>query len=417
MLNSGAPGVMIDLEDSMANDWPTLMRGHRNAVDALHGTLTYDDAKRGGRVGIKPSSTVSWVRVRGLHLSQAGVVPGELTSASLFDLALLVASVDPDRLKHPLAIYVPKSESAEEATWWRDVFQRLAQDRGLPADYIKCMALVESHPMAYQMEEFLCGLRDHILGLNLGRWDYMASLIHFNLPNPAWVLPDRNTIPHDVAFFQRLRELIPEICHKRGALAIGGMTALFPNRADPELNERALSVLEKDKRNEALALMDGAWTGHPDQNAIAVAQFPAPNQGFKRPPGIERYPNLRPAPTGVGSHTIAGSRAAARVTIQYRFGVLSGRGASLIEGYMEDLATDRIYRLMLAQRVLHRDHVVILDERGKPVPHTPDFLSRLYDEELERLLEKCESSADRERYRAARIESEEMIVHGRHDPV
>jgi malate synthase len=119
----------------------------------------------------------------------------------------------------------------------------------------------------------------------------------------------------------------------------------------------------------------------------------------------------------VGSHTIAGSRAAARVTIQYRFGVLSGRGASLIEGYMEDLATDRIYRLMLAQRVLHRDHVVILDERGKPVPHTPDFLSRLYDEELERLLEKCESSADRERYRAARIESEEMIVHGRHDPV
>jgi malate synthase len=195
------------------------------------------------------------------------------------------------------------------------------------------------------------------------------------------------------------------------------MTALFPNRADPELNERALAGLEKDKRNEALALMDGAWTGHPDQNAIAVAQFPAPNQGFKRPPGIERYPNLRPAPTGVGAHTIAGSRAAARVTIQYRFGVLSGRGASLIEGYMEDLATDRIYRLMLAQRVLHRDHVVILDERGKPVSHTPEFLSRLYDEELDKLVERSDSSADRERYRAARVESEEMIVHGRHDPV
>ena len=417
MLNSGAPGVMIDLEDSMANEWANLMQGQRNAVEALHSELAYQDAKRGGRVGIKPGPTVTWVRVRGLHLNQAGLVPGELTSASLFDLALLVRNIEPDRLRHPLAIYVPKTESAEEAAWWRDVFERLATDRGLAPDYIKCMALVESHPMAYQMEEFLHPLRDHILGLNLGRWDYMASLIHFNLPNPAWVLPDRNTIPHDVAFFQRLRELLPDICHRRGMLAIGGMTALFPSRVDPALNDRALAVLEKDKRNEASALMDGAWTGHPDQNAIAVAQFPEPNQGFRRPASIDRDPDLRPVPAGVGSHSIAGSRAAARVTIQYRYGVLSGRGASLIEGYMEDLATDRIYRLMLAQRVLHRDHVPVVDETGKPVAHTPDFLTRLYDQELEPLLSRCENEGERNRYRQARLESEAMIVEGRPDPV
>jgi len=417
MLNSGAPGVMIDLEDSMANDWGTLLRGHRNAVDALHGVLSYHDAKRGARVGIKPSSTVIWTRVRGLHLSQAGVVRDELVSASLFDLALLVHNLEPGRLRHPLAIYVPKSESAEEALWWRDVFQRLARLKGLPADHIKCMALVEAHPMAFQMEEFLFHLRDHILGLNLGRWDYMASLIHFNLPDPEWVLPDRNTIPHDVAFFQRLRVLIPEICHKRGILAIGGMTALFPSRTDAELNARALSVLEKDKRNEASALMDGAWTGHPDQNAIAVAQFPSPNQGFRRPSDVDRYPDLRPVPAGVGAHTEAGSRAAARVTIQYRAGVLAGHGASLIEGYMEDLATDRIYRLMLAQRVLHRDRVEIVDQSGRPVPHTPAYLTRLYDEELARLLERSDDPAERERLRQARLESEAMIVSGRHDPV
>jgi malate synthase len=92
------------------------------------------------------------------------------------------------------------------------------------------MALVEAHPLAFQMEEFLYNLRDHILGLNLGRWDYMASLIHYNFEDPAWVLPDRNTIPHDVPFFQNLRTLMPELCHKRGALAIGGMTALFSRR-------------------------------------------------------------------------------------------------------------------------------------------------------------------------------------------
>jgi len=110
------------------------------------------------------------------------------------------------------------------------------------------MALVESHPLAYQMEEFLYNLRDHIIGLNLGRRDYLASLGHFNLNDPAFVLPDRNTIPHDVPFFQALRSLIPEICRKRGALAIGGMTALYPSREDPELHARALAVLEKDKK-------------------------------------------------------------------------------------------------------------------------------------------------------------------------
>jgi malate synthase len=135
----------------------------------------------------------------------------------------------------------------------------------------------------------------------------MASLIHWNLRDPHWVLPDRNTIPHDVPFFQRLRHLLVDICHRRGALAIGGMTALYPSRTDAELNARALATLEKDKRNEAACFMDGAWTGHPDQNAIAVAQFPEPNQLHARLPDVERYPDLRPRRSGS-----AASRWAAR---------------------------------------------------------------------------------------------------------
>jgi len=150
--------------------------------------------------------------------------------------------------------------------------------KGLPKNAIKCMALAESRPLAFQMEAFAWNLRDHIVGLNPGRWDYMASLIHFNLEDPEWVLPDRNTIPHNVAFFQNLRNLMPEICHKHGMLAISGMTALYPSREDAELNRRALQVLAEDKKNEANSLMDGGWTGHPDQNEIAVSQFPAPNQ-------------------------------------------------------------------------------------------------------------------------------------------
>jgi malate synthase len=296
----------------------------------------------------------------------------------------------------------------------------LAESRGLPRNYIKCMALVESHPLAFQMEEFTYNLRDHIVGLNLGRWDYMASLIHFNLDEPGWVLPDRNTIPHNVAFFQNLREFIPEICHRRGILAIGGMTALYPSREDAELNARALAALEKDKKNEADCLMDGAWTGHPDQNAIAVAQFPYPNQLLSRPKSSSRYPDLRPRPEGVGSRTVKGTRAAVRTVIRYRHGVLSGRGASLLDGYMEDLATDRIYRLMIAQRVLHRDLVPIEDENGAVVKHTPQFITQMFDEELERLLAELPSDAapeEADRLRRAREMSEAMIVNGEFNPV
>jgi malate synthase len=418
MLNSGAPGVMLDLEDSMANEWPNFVQGIDNILEAIAGRLTYFDVKRDREVEIAASDTVIFTRPRGLHLSQVGVLPGERVSASLFDVAMVAYRADPETLKHPLAFYIPKTQHADEAHWWRDLFRAIARDRGLPDDYIKCMALVESHAMAYEFEEFAFHLRDHMLGLNLGRWDYMASLIHFNLLDPAWVLPDRNTIPHDVPFFQNLRELMPEICHKRGIMAIGGMTALYPSRVDPELNERALNVLEEDKKNEADSLMDGAWTGHPDQNQIAVDQFPYPNQLDARPQDAERYPDLRPVPEAVGERTVAGTRAAIRTVIRYRYGVLTGKGASLLDGYMEDLATDRIYRLMIAQRMIHRDEVEVM-ENGEAVPHDPATVSGLFDEELERIVDEFSEGSEEtaNTYRRARELSEQMIVRAEFDPV
>jgi len=419
MLNSGAPGVMLDLEDSTVNEWGHQQLGTDNILAALKGELSYFDKKKNQTVGIKSSKTVIWIRPRGLHISQGSIFGNDLMSASLFDVARIVYQINDSDLKHPLSFYIPKSESAEEALWWRDLFQELARKRGWSQNFIRCMALVESHPLAYQMEEFLYNLREHIVGLNLGRWDYMASLIHFNLADPDWVLPDRNTIPHNVPFFQNLRELLPEICHKRGALAIGGMTALYPSREDAELNARALDILAKDKKNEADCLMDGAWTGHPDQNQIALDQFPYPNQLHARRAGAERYPDLRPAPTGVGQRTLNGTRAAVRTVIRYRNGVLNGKGASLLDGYMEDLATDRIYRLMIAQRLKHSSKTPINDESGKPVEHTPQLISRLFDEEVEKIIANP-ARADigtPETFRQARRTSEAMITQGEINPV
>jgi malate synthase len=445
MLNSGAPGVMLDLEDSTANFWEHIALGVKNIHGALRGELTYFDKKRDKQIRISESKTVIFTRARGLHLSQR--IPGldaitrsqdsdqqrkrefagpdatesagqDLTSASLYDVCRIALDADPAKMKHPLCFYIPKSESAEEALWWNELFNEIERLRGWQHGYIRCMALVESHPLAYQMEEFLYNLRDHILGLNLGRWDYMASLIHFNLADPEFVLPDRNTIPHDVAFFQNLRDLLVSICHHRGAFAIGGMTALYPDRTNPELNARALVALEKDKKNESDRGFDGAWTGHPDQNQIAVDQFPFPNQIKTHRPVGERYPDLRPRPLGVGKRTLSGTRAAVRTVIRYRNGVLNGKGASLLDGYMEDLATDRIYRLMIAQRMKHRDRVVLTDNDGNPVKHTPELVTRLFDEELQNLIATLPTrDLQATTFQHARKIAEAMIVNGEIDPI
>ena len=163
--------------------------------------------------------------------------------------------------------------------------------------------------------------------------------------------------------------------------------------------------------------MDGAWTGHPDQNQIAVDQFPYPNQLERRKPGQDRYPDLRPVPAGVGSKTLNGTRAAIRTVIRYRNGVLNGKGASLLDGYMEDLATDRIYRLMIAQRMRHTDKVPIQDEQGNAVEHNPDLINRLFDEELQKLISSLPAgSPDAAKFREARNIAEAMVLKREFDP-
>jgi len=201
-------------------------------------------------------------------------------------------------------------------------------------------------------------------------------------------------------------------CHRRGALAIGGMSALFPDRTDPAVNARALERLAADKKNEAAFGFDGAWTGHPDQHEGAISQFPAPNQLGVTHADAAR-PDLTPAPNGAGAVTVAGTRDAIRTCIEYRFGVLSGLGARMIKGYdrtgalignfMEDLATDRIYRLMIAQRVRHG----VTTAEGVQV--TPARVSGWFDEELRKILAANPESATADKYHRASEWSQQMI--------
>ncbi|MBI3553737.1 MAG: isocitrate lyase/phosphoenolpyruvate mutase family protein [Elusimicrobia bacterium] len=419
MCNAGDPGCMPDGEDSITTDWEHVRAAHKNTIEAIKGSLTYTDPATKKVSKIKPSNQLMFYRPRGLHLDETHCIPGEAVSGSLFDLACVffftrnerLASIKDEALRPKLCFYIPKTESHEDAAWFSDVLAAMEKAVGLATGTTKIMFLIESLPAAYQAEEILHAARRHIIGLNLGRWDYMASLIDFKLGDPKWILPDRNTIPHDIPFFQNIRHRIVDVCHRRGALAIGGMTALFPDRQNPEINARACERLKIDKKNEAALGFDGAWTGHPDQHEGAISQFPAPNQLSVTHPKSARHPDLVPTPAGIGAVTVAGTKDAIRTMIEYRFGVLSGLGARMIKGYdakgqlignfMEDLATDRIYRLMVAQRIRH----AVKTAEGARV--TEDLIGQWFDEELAKILK--EHPKDAERYQRASAWSQDMI--------
>ena len=254
------------------------------------------------------------------------------------------------------------------------------------------------------MEEFLFNLRElSSSGSTSGAGTtWRASSISISTIR-TWVLPDRNTIPFDVPFFQNLRTLMPEITHKHGALAIGGMTALFPSREDPELNARALAVLERDKKNEA-SLPDGRrldWTSRSERDRGRAIPVPKSTRTLR--PSLKRASRFAPRTARRRRDDARGTRAAVRTVIRYRNGVLNGKGASLLDGYMEDLATDRIYRLMIAQRIRHG-------------VHTAAEVTAIFDEELKRL----ESGADEEQratLERARAIGEAMISQNAFDPV
>jgi malate synthase len=413
---------MPDGEDSIVPDWEHVRIAQKNTIAAIQGVLGCTDPVTSTMSHIKKSSQVMYYRLRGLHLEEEHVLTGEMVSAALFDLAMVFfgtaekrrAALREPALRPKLCFYIPKTESAEEAGWFSDVLATMEQTIGLPVGSTKVMFLIESLPAAYQAEEILYAARCHLIGLNLGRWDYMASLLHFKLADPYWILPDRNTIPHDIPFFQNIRRHLVDVCHRRGALAIGGMTAIFPDRRDPEVNARALERLIADKKNEAALGFDGAWTGHPDQHEGAISQFPVPNQLGTTHPEFSRSPDLIPAPTGIGAVTLAGTSDAIRTMIEYRYGVLSGLGARMIKGYdrngglignfMEDLATDRIYRLMVAQRICHG---IVTDEG---VRITGELVGKLFEEELKKVLAEHGSDGNAaERYKRASARSQEMI--------
>jgi malate synthase len=387
-LNSGARCFMADFEDANSPTWRNMVEGQRNLTDAIERTIEFDDPRTGREYRLVDEPAVLLVRPRGWHLQEKHLeVDGEPVSGSLFDFGLYAfrnARALLDRGFGPW-FYVPKLQSHLEARLWNDVFTFAEERLGIPPGSIKATVLIETIWAALEMDEILWELRDHTAGLNAGRWDYQFSIIKTFRTRPEFVLPDRNEVKMTAPFMRAYTELLVKTCHRRGAHAMGGMSAFVPSRKDPARNEQALEQVGADKRREASDGFDGTWVAHPDSVPVALDEFDAVLG--ERPNQIERQreevnmsaAELLDVAATPGSITEAGLRSNVNVGIQYISSWLRGNGAAGIYGLMEDAATAEIARSQVWQWV----RVGAELDDGRPV--TAGLVREAADAELERI--------------------------------
>ena len=284
-LNSGARVFMADFEDANSPTWQNNLDGHVNLIDAIEGVIQFTNPD-GREYRLNERTAYLLVRPRGWHLPEKHVlVDGEPISGGLFDFGLYTFHNARRRLYRGLStcFYLPKLESHLEARLWNDVFSLSEERLGVPAGTIRATVLIETILAAFEMDEILYELRDHSIGLNAGRWDYIFSVIKKFRDRPDMVLPDRAQVTMTVPFMRAYTELLVRTCHRRGTFAMGGMAAFIPSRRDPEVNRVALERVRDDKVREAGDGFDGTWVAHPDLVDVATECFDAvlgerPNQ-------------------------------------------------------------------------------------------------------------------------------------------
>jgi malate synthase len=364
-LNSGAKVFMADFEDANSPTWDNVVAGQVNLQDAVRRTLELTTAEKSYKLNDQTATLV--VRPRGWHLSEKHFeIDGERISASLFDFGLYVFHNGQEAVDQGFGpyFYLPKLESHLEARLWNDVMTHAEEQLGLAVGTIRATVLIETITAAFEMDEILYELRDHITGLNAGRWDYIFSVAKRFHADPDFVLPDRSLVTMTSSFMRAYTELLVKTCHKRSAHAIGGMSAFIPNRRKPEVTEAALAKVTEDKRREANDGFDGTWVAHPDLVATAQAEFDAvlgdpaaggrPNQLDRQREEVQVGPGrLLTVERPRDSITMAGLETNIDVGLRYLASWLSGTGAAAIHDLMEDAATAEISRAQVWQWVHH----------------------------------------------------------------
>jgi malate synthase len=349
-LNSGATDYMADFEDTNSPTWENNIEGQINLKDRWAGKIDFIDPKSKKKYTLGDAPAVLIVRPRGWHLDEVHVtVDGTPISGSLFDFGLYFfhnAKATIEQGSGPY-FYLPKLENHREARLWNDVFVFAQQYIGIPNGTIRATVLIETLPAAFEMDEILYEMRDHIAGMNAGRWDYIFSFIKTSAKNPNYVLPDRGQVVMGEAFLGAYAALLVRTCHRRGAFAMGGMAAQIPIKNDEKANEAAFAKVRADKEREVRDGYDGTWVAHPDLVPVAREVF---DRMLGRPNQVDRvrlHVNVRRddlLKIHEGTKTDEGFRLNLRVGVQYIEAWLRGRGAVPIYNLMEDAATAEISR-------------------------------------------------------------------------
>jgi malate synthase len=384
-LNSGARTYMADFEDSHSPTWEGTLQGQTNLRDGVRDAIEYTSPE-GKRYTLDKQVATVLVRPRGWHLHEKHVrIDGEFVSGSLFDFGLyLFHNAQALRAKGTGPyFYLPKLESHLEARLWNDVFVFAQRELGIPRGTIRATVLIETILAAFEMDEILYELRDHIAGLNCGRWDYIFSFIKKFRNRPDFVLPDRALVTMMTHFLRSYSLLAIQTCHRRGASAIGGMAAQIPIKNDPEANAAALRKVREDKEREAGDGHDGTWVAHPGLVPVALevfnARMPGPNQIDRLRDEVRlTAQDLLQVPRG--PITEKGLRTNINVGLRYLESWLRGSGCVPIFNLMEDAATCEISRTQIWQWIRHPGG--ILDD-GRKV--TRELFRQVLGEELDRI--------------------------------
>jgi len=384
-LNAGAKMFMADFEDSNAPTWDNNLQGHMNLRDAVRGAITFDDPKSGKHYELGKTIATLLVRPRGWHLPENYIkVDGKPMSGALADFGLFFFHNAAEQLKRGTGpyFYLPKLESHLEARLWNDVFVHAQKALGIKRGSIKATVLIETIMAVFEMDEILYELRDHMAGLNCGRWDYIFSYIKKFRNRPDFILPDRAQVTMTVHFLRSYSQELIRTCHRRGAFAMGGMAPQIPIKNDPEANDAAMAKVRADKEREAGDGHDGTWVAHPGLVPIAMEVFdrmmPGPNQLARRRQDVHvTAADLLAVPKG--TITEDGVRININVGIQYTEAWLRGNGCVPIYNLMEDAATAEISRSQLWQWRKH----------GAAITDGPEIedglLERLFEEEMEKI--------------------------------
>jgi malate synthase len=361
-LNSGASVFMADLEDALSPSWSNVVDGQGALMDGVRRALSFASPE-GKQYRLNEKIATLVVRPRGWHLDESHLaVGGRPASASLVDFGLYFFHNARETLERGTGpyFYLPKLESHLEARLWNDVFNFSQDALGIPRGTIRATMLIETIYAAFEMDAMLYELRDHAAGLNAGRWDYLFSVIKAFRTRKDFVLPDRVQVTMAVPFMRAYAQRLVQVCHRRGAHAIGGMAAFIPSRRDPAVNATALMKVREDKERESGDGFDGTWVAHPDLVPVAREVFdrvlgdkPHQKDRMRDDVRVSAAQILEVSVAG-GKITEGGVRTNVDVALQYLDAWLRGVGAVAIHNLMEDAATAEISRSQLWQWLTHR---------------------------------------------------------------